>query len=95
VDDERYFGLGEAVEECFAASTYAYYRDHFGGEPKDLALSWILTGTFVQLHWQHGGRLDVTCTVQGRMTQPTSVFFFRFQRAGNATYTFLGGSLDL
>jgi pyruvate-formate lyase-activating enzyme len=95
VDHEPQLELGQVVQRCFDAATRAYYRDHFSGQPKDLALSFILTGTFLQCHWQHNGRLDVTVTVQGRLTQPTAVTFFRFQRGTAGGYTFSGGSLDL
>jgi hypothetical protein len=91
----RTYELGGLTDACYRAAVRTYWRDHFRGTALEEARTIIRPGTFLQLHWRPGAQLDVTATIQGRLTQPTAVYFWRFQLGTDGHYTCMGGSLDL
>jgi hypothetical protein len=87
--------LHEVWDECFAAATHEYYREHLVGWPKETAMIVMKDGMVVQHWFTAGGKVSVTITVYGPTNKPTEVYFGRFRRSNGERYRYIGGTFNL
>lgn len=89
------YTLGTAAEECFAAATLDWVRQHASGISNEEAFAISMSSVLMQTFYGHGGKVNVTVTVSGRRRNEDEVYFWRFQRATNSSLTLLGGTINL
>lgn len=89
------FGMGELVEECYAAATLDYCNAHRGTMAREEAYSALIANVQAEILFFSRGRVNVTVMVRGWRRNADEMYFWRLQKTTNSTYRLEGGTLDL